>query len=70
MIKIRGSYTPTALKTPAKNRVPVKKQLKECRDKTINEMIKVMKDELRVQPKEWHRAYYSAITHLEEMKNG
>lgn len=56
---------------PAKRkRTNWKKELKKERDRTINEVITKLKDEMRGKPKEWHRGYYSAITTLELMKDG
>lgn len=61
-------YMPKALRDiPKPKRKSAKQQVKECRRDTINEAIQLMKEELRTKPKEWQRAYYSAITHLEGM---
>lgn len=62
---------PKALRDiPKPKRKPAKQQVKECRRDTINEAIQLMKEELRTKPKEWQRAYFSAITHLEAMRDG
>ena len=64
-------YMPKALRDLSKpKRKSAKQQVKECRRDTINEAIAIMKSELRTKPKEWQRAYFSAITHLENMRDG
>lgn len=71
MAKYCGNPPPYQLSFGKKKpRKSAKQQVKECREGTINEAIQLMRDELRTKPKEWQRAYYSAITHLEMMKNG
>ena len=66
-----GQYMPAVFRELDKpKRKSAKQQVKECREQTINEAIELMKQEIRTKPKEWHRAYYSVITHLEMMKNG
>lgn len=62
---------PKALRDiPKPKRKSAKQQVKECRRETINEAIQLMKKELRTKPREWQRAYFSAITHLEIMRDG
>lgn len=64
-------YMPKSLRNiPKPKRKSAKQQVKECRRDTINEAIQLMKEELRTKPKEWQRAYYSAITHLEIIRDG
>lgn len=63
-------YIPKALRDVKRpKRKSARQQVRECRENTINEAIQVMKTELRTKPKEWHRAYFSAITHLEKMRD-
>lgn len=64
-------YIPRSLRDiPKPKRKSAKQQVKECRRDTINEAIALMRAELRTKPKEWQRAYFSAITHLEIMRDG
>ncbi len=63
-------YIPKALREIKKpKRKSARQQVRECRENTINEAIQLMKNELRTKPKEWQRAYFSAITHLENMRD-
>ena len=48
---------------------PVKKQIKKANIKLIEKIVIELKEELRSLPKEWDRAYYSAISKLERFKD-
>lgn len=66
-----SNYIPKVLREIKKpKRKSARQQVRECRERTINEAIQLMKNEIRTKPKEWHRAYFSAITHLEAMRDG
>jgi len=66
-----SNYIPKVFRELKKpKRKSARQQVRECRENTINEAIQLMKSELRTKPKEWHRAYFSAITHLETMRDG